>query len=178
MGVRGEEVRAACRSPPLPGWRAEDGLRVSHWLLQHVHAQVHTHRHTRASARRPAQPRSPREQHFLQTHKAILDTLRPISSPGSPRSPASRLTYLHSAECCLTVKQLRRQGHGREPCTILLRLRGKQGKPAHDRMTPTCPRWARWELMQELHRWRARRAVSTGSGRHRTSLQDPSGIIR
>lgn len=45
-------------------------------------------------------------------------------------------------------------------------------------MTPTCPRWARRELMEELHRWRARRAASTGSGRHRSFLQDPSGISR
>ena len=71
---------------------AEDGLRAhtDYAACARTGAHTHTHTHICPPAGSALGLSAPHGQHFLQTNKAILDTLCPVSSPGSLRSPAYR----------------------------------------------------------------------------------------
>ena len=114
-------------SPRMEQLKTVSGLTL---IMQHVHARVHTHTHTHTSAHRPAQPWGS-AIHMDNTSCRLTKRFLTCCVPFLPLDHFGHQhtgQYNHSPECCLTIKQLRLCGRGREPHTISLRLRGKQGK--------------------------------------------------
>lgn len=107
---------------------AEDGLRAHTDYAACARTGAHTHTHT--SAHRPAQPWGS-AIHMDNTSCRLTKRFLTCCVPFLPLDHFGHQhtgQYNHSPECCLTIKQLRLCGRGREPHTISLRLRGKQGK--------------------------------------------------